>query len=94
MRSYQILTIIGSLLVIYDLFFVARQLSLSVLIVNVFAIVSMFIFKNNTKAIGIGLIVLDILMLREIGNFGLLRLRTPEIALFVAAAITALRYKI
>jgi hypothetical protein len=94
MRSYQILTIIGSLLVIYDLFFVARQLSLSVLIVNVFAIVSMFIFKNNTKAIGIGLIVLDILMFREIGNFDLLRLRTPEIALFVAAAITALRYKI
>jgi hypothetical protein len=83
MRSYQILTIIGSSLVIYDLFFVARQLSLSVLIVNVFAIVSMFIFKNNTKAIGIGLIVLDILMFHEIGNFDLLRLRTPEMALLI-----------
>ena len=83
MRSYQILTIIGSSLVIYDLFFVARQLSLSVLIVNGFAIVSMFIFKNNTKAIGIGLIVLDILMFHEIGNFDLLRLRTPEIALLI-----------
>ncbi len=94
MRSYQILTIIGSSLVIYDLFFVARQLSLSVLIVNGFAIVSMFIFKNNTKAIAIGLIVLDILMFHEIGNFDLLRLRTPEMALFITAAITAFRYKI
>ena len=94
MRSYQTLTIIGSSLVIYDLFFVARQLSLSVLIVNIFAIVSMFIFKNNTKAIGIGLIVLDILMFHGIGNFDLLRLRTPEMALFITAAITALRYKI
>ena len=93
MRSYQTLTIIGSSLVIYDLFFVARQLSLSVLIVNIFTIVSMFIFKNN-KAIGIGLIVLDILMFHGIGNFDLLRLRTPEMALFITAAITALRYKI
>jgi hypothetical protein len=58
MRSYQILTIVGSLFVIYDLIFAARQLSLSVLIVNVFAIISMFIFKKNTKSIGIGLIVL------------------------------------
>ena len=58
MRSYQILTIIGSLFVIYDLIFAARQLSLSVLIVNVFAIISIFIFKKNTKSIGIGLIVL------------------------------------
>jgi hypothetical protein len=58
MRSYQILTIIGSLFVIYDLIFAARQLSLSVLIVNVFAIISMFIFKKNTKSTGIGLIVL------------------------------------
>jgi hypothetical protein len=94
MRSYQILTIIGSLLAIYDLFFVAHQLSLSVLIVNVFAIISMFIFKNNTKAIGIGLIGLDILMFHKIGNFDLLRLRTPEMALFITAAITAFRYKI
>jgi hypothetical protein len=93
MRSYQILTIIRSLFVIYDLIFATRQLSISVLIVNVFAIVSMFIFKNNTKSIGIGLIVLCILMFNEIGNFGLLRLRHPEMALFVAGAITALRYK-
>ena len=93
MRSYQILTIIGSLLVIYDLFFVARQLSLSVLVVNVFAIVSMFIFKNNTKSIGIGLIVLSVVMFYAIGNFGLLTLRRPEMALFVVGAITALRYK-
>jgi hypothetical protein len=93
MRSYQILTIIGALFVIYDLIFVARQISLSILFANVFAIVSMFLFKNNTKSIGIGLIVLGVAMLYSIGNFGLLRLRHPEIVLFVAGAITALRYK-
>ena len=93
MRSYQILTIIGALLVIYDLIFVARQISVSILFVNVFAVISMFIFKNNTKSIGIGLIVLSVVMLYSIGNFGLLRLRHPEMALFVAGAITALRYK-
>jgi hypothetical protein len=83
MRSYQILTIIGALFVIYDLFFVARQLSLSVLIVNVLAIISMFLFKNNTKSIAIGLIVLSVVMLYSIGNFDLLRSRHPEIVLFV-----------
>jgi hypothetical protein len=93
MRSYQILTIIGALFVIYDLIFVARQISLSILFANVFAIISMFLFKNNTKSIGIGLIVLGVAMLYSIGNFGLLRLRHPEIVLFVAGAITALRYK-
>jgi hypothetical protein len=93
MRSYQILVIIGSLLAIYDLLFVASQLSLSVLIINVFAIISMFLFKNNTKSIGIGLIILSVVMLYAIGNFGLLRLRHPEMALFVVGAITALRYK-
>ena len=93
MRSYQILAIIGSLFVIYDLFFVARQLSLSVLIVNVFVIISMFLFKNNTKSIGIGLIILSVVMLYAIGNFGLLRLRHPEMVLFVVGAITAFRYK-
>jgi hypothetical protein len=93
MRSYQILAIIGSLFVIYDLFFVARQLSLSVLFVNVFAIISMFLFKNNTKSIGIGLIILSVVMLYAIGNFGLLRLRHPEMVLFVVGAITAFRYK-
>jgi hypothetical protein len=93
MRSYQILTIIGALFVIYDLIFVARQISLSILFANVFAIVSMFLFKNNTKSIGIGLIVLGVAMLYSIGNFGLLRLRHPEFVLFVAGAITALRYK-
>jgi len=93
MRSYQELTIIGALLCIYDLIFAARQLSISVLFVCVFAIVSMFIFKNNTKSIGVGLIALGIIMLYSIGNFGLLRLRYPEMALFVAGAITALRHK-
>jgi hypothetical protein len=93
MRSYQILTIIGSLFVIYDLIFAARQLSISVLIVNVFAIVSMFVFKNNTKSIGIGLIVLDTVIFQGIGNFDILRFRHPEMALFIAGAITALRYK-
>ena len=93
MRSYQILAIIGSLFVIYDLFFVAHQISLSVLIVNVFAIISMFLFKNNTKSIGIGLIILSVVMLYAIGNFGLLRLRHPEMVLFVVGAITAFRYK-
>jgi hypothetical protein len=93
MRSYQILTIIGSLLVIYDLFFVARQLSLSVLVVSGSAIISIFLFKNNTKSIGFGLIILTVVMLYALGNFGLLRLRHPEMALFVAGAITALRYK-
>jgi len=77
MRSYQILTIIGALFVIYDLFFVTRQISLSVLFVNVFG----------------EIIVLSVVMLYSIGNFGLLRLRHPEMALFVMAAITALRYK-
>ena len=93
MRSYQILAIIGSLLAIYDLFFVARQLSLSVLIVNVLAIISMFLFKNNMKSIAIGLIILSVVMLYAIGNFSLLRLRYSEMALFVVGAITALRYK-
>ena len=93
MRSYQILTIIGSLFIIYDLIFAAHGLSLSVLIVNVLAIVSMFVFKNNTKAIGIRLIVLDIVMFQRIGNFGILRFRTVEMALFITGAITALRYK-
>jgi hypothetical protein len=93
MRSYQILTIIGALLVIYDLIFVARQISVSILFVNVFAIVSMFIFRNNTKSIGIGLIIMSVIMLYSIGNFGLLRLRHPEIALFVVGAIAAFRYK-
>jgi hypothetical protein len=93
MRSYQILTIIGSLFVIYDLIFATRQLSISVLIVNVFAIISMFIFKSKTKSIGIGLIVLTVIMLYAIGNFGLLRFRHLEMALFVAGSITALRYK-
>src|SRR5919197_5116005 len=82
MRSYQILTIIGALFVIYDLIFVTRQLSISVLVVSGFAIISMFLFKNNTKSIGIGLIVLSVVMLYAIGNFGLLRLRHPEMALF------------
>ena len=87
MRSYQILTIIGALLVIYDLIFVARQISVSILFVNVFAVISMFIFRNNTKSIGIGLIVLSVVI------HGLLRLRHPEIVLFVVGAITAFRYK-
>ena len=89
MRSYQILTIIGALFVIYDLIFAARQLSMSVLVISGFAIISMFLFKNNTKPIGIGLIVLSVVMLYAIGNFGLLRLRHLEMALFVAGAITA-----
>jgi hypothetical protein len=93
MRSYQMLTIIGSLFVIYDLFFAARQISVSVLIVNVFAIISMFIFKNNTKSIGIGLIVPNVVMFHGTGNFDLLRFRSLETALFIAGAITALRYK-
>lgn len=93
MRSYQILTIIGALLVIYDLIFVARQISVSILFVNVFAVISMFIFRNNTKSIGIGLIVLSVIMLYSIGYFGLLRLRHPEIVLFIVGAITAFRYK-
>jgi hypothetical protein len=93
MRSYQIVMIIGSLFVIYDLFFVASQLSISVLVVSGFAIVSMFIFKNNTKLIGIGLIVLSVVMLYAIGNSGLLRFRHLEIALFIVGSIIALRYK-
>lgn len=93
MRSYQILTIIGALFVVYDLIFVAHQLSLSVLAISAFAFISIFIFKNNTKSIGIGLIILSFVMLYSIGNFGLLRLRYPEIALFLVGAITAFRYK-
>lgn len=93
MRSYQILTSIGALFVVYDLIFVAYQLSLSVLAISAFAFISIFIFKNNTKSIGIGLIILSFVMLYSIGNFGLLRLRYPEIALFLVGAITAFRYK-
>ena len=93
MRSYQILTIIGALFVVYDLIFAAHRLSLSVLAISAFAIISMFIFKNNTKSIGIGLIILSVVMLYSIGNFGLLRLRHAEIALFLVEAITAFRYK-
>jgi hypothetical protein len=93
LRSYQILTIIGALFVIYDLIFVAGQISVSILFVNIVAVISMFIFRNNTKSIGIGLIILSVIMLYSIGNFGLLRLRHPEIALFVVGAITAFRYK-
>jgi hypothetical protein len=93
MRSYQILTVIGALVVVYDLIFASHGLSLSVLAISIFAIISMFIFKNNTKSIGIGLIILSVVMLYSIGNFGLLRLRHPEIALFLVGAITAFRYK-
>jgi hypothetical protein len=53
----------------------------------------MFIFKNNTKLIGIGLIVLSVVMLYAIGNSGLLRFRHLEIALFIVGSIIALRYK-
>jgi hypothetical protein len=94
MRSYQILTIAGSLFVIYDLFFAARQISISVLLVNVYAIISMFLFKNNTKPIAIGLIVLIVLMLYAIGNFHILRFRQLEMTFFIAGAITALRYRV
>ncbi|HYZ49566.1 MAG TPA: hypothetical protein VE593_01665 [Nitrososphaeraceae archaeon] len=94
MRSYQILTIIGSLFVIYDLFFAARQVSISVLLINIFSIIAMFLFKNNTKSIGIGLIVLTILMLYAIGNFHVLRFGQLEMAFFIAGAVTAFRYKV
>jgi hypothetical protein len=94
MRSYQILTIAGSLFVIYDLIFAARQISISILLVNVYAIISVFLFRNNTKPIAVGLIVLTILMLYAIGNFSILRFRQLEMAFFVAGAITALRYRI
>jgi hypothetical protein len=93
MRSYQILTIVGSLLTIYDLIFAAGVISISVLIVNIFAIIAMFLFKNKTKMIGIGLIVLCIVLYDGVVNFGLLRLRPVEIIIFAAAAVTALRYK-
>jgi hypothetical protein len=93
MRSYQILTITGALFVIYDLFFAARQISISVLLVNMYAIISMFLFKNNTKSIGIGLIVLTVLMLYAIGNFNILRFRQLEMAFFIAGVVTALRYR-
>jgi hypothetical protein len=43
MRSYQILTIIGALFVAYDLIFAAHQLSLSVLAISAFAIISMLV---------------------------------------------------
>jgi hypothetical protein len=93
MRSYQILTIVGSLLTIYDLIFAVSVISISVLIVNIFAIIAMLLFKNKTKLICIGLILLCIVMLDGVVNFGLLRLRPVEIIIFAAAALTALRYK-
>jgi hypothetical protein len=46
MRSYQILTIVGSLFVIYDLIFSARQLSISVLVVNVLLSYPCFFLKT------------------------------------------------
>ena len=58
MRSYQILTIVGPLFVIYDLIFAVGKISISVLAVSIFAIISMFLFSNHTRAIGFGLIVL------------------------------------
>jgi hypothetical protein len=67
--------------------------SYQILTISAFAFISMFTFKNNTKSIGIGLIVLSVVMLYSIGNFGLLRLRHAEIALFLVGAITAFRYK-
>ena len=93
MRSYQILTIVGSLLTIYDLIFVAGVISISVLIVNVYAAVAMVLFKDKTKLIGIGLVLLCIVLLDGITNFALLRLRPVEIIIFGAAAVSALRYK-
>ena len=62
-------------------------------VVSGFAIISMFPFKKNSNRFGIGLIVLSVVTLYAIGNFRLLRLRHPEIALFVVGAITALGYK-
>jgi hypothetical protein len=46
MRSYQILTIIGALFVAYDLIFAAHQLSLSVLAISAFAIISMLVLST------------------------------------------------
>jgi hypothetical protein len=59
------------LFVIYDLIFVARQISVSILFVNVVAVISMFIFRNNTKSIGIGLIVPSVVVLYSIGRSGI-----------------------
>jgi hypothetical protein len=93
MRSYQILTIVGPLLTIYDLIVAASVISISVLFVNIFAIIAMFLFKNKTKFIGIGLILLCIVLFEGVVNFNLLRSRAIEIIIFAAAAVTALRYK-
>jgi hypothetical protein len=94
MRSYQILTIIGALFVIYDLIFVARQISLSILFVNVFAIISMFLFKNNTKSIGIGLIVLSVAMLYSIGNFGECRSNSGQMEFGMERNCTSVLYTV
>jgi hypothetical protein len=93
MRSYQILTTVGALFTIYDLIFAVRQISISVLTVSIFAIISMFLFSNHTKAIGIGLIVLTASYILVPSSFNLLIFRPLEMIIFGVAAATALRYK-
>ena len=53
----------------------------------------MFLFKNKTKFIGIGLILLCIVLFEGVVNFNLLRSRPMEIIIFAAAAVTALRFQ-
>ena len=88
MRSYQMLRIF---ICHVCLLFAARQISVSVLLIYVYGIIPVFLFKNNTKSIGIGLILLTVLMFYAIANFHILKL---EMAFFIAGAVAALSYKV
>jgi hypothetical protein len=93
-RSYQILTLIGSLFTIWDLTS-ANKMSVDVLAVSIFAIISVFLFKNRPKLIGYGLIALIASYFFipsgfSVSNLGFLPF---EMIIFGAAAVTALRYK-
>jgi len=93
-RSYQILTVIGSLFTIWDLTS-ANKMSVDVLAVSIFAIIAVFLFKNRPKLIGYGLIALIagyffVPSGFRVSNLGFL---PYEMIIFGAAAVTALRYK-
>jgi hypothetical protein len=95
LRGYQILAIIGSSLTIWDVFFTADKMSIEVLAVSIFAIISMFLFRNHTKAIGVGLIILiaSYILVPSGFNPSNLKFAPFEMIIFGAAAVTALRYK-
>jgi hypothetical protein len=56
---------------------------------NVFAMITVFVFQNKTKVVGILLIVIAVISVISLGGFGIVSL-----GMLLAAGIVALMYKI